>query len=181
MIKVNLLPDKSKESRKLEETVGYILQLGFSVVFALLVLLVILLFMQMALDIELKSAQKESRIHSGKNKEEIQQTEDFLKSINSISQKMNKTSEEIPRWSKVFKRLSEICPDEVNLVSIHIEKEHMKIAGFSKTREAFLDFQEKLKGEGFSNLASPVSNVVSPKDFDFSMEVDLEKDYLNRP
>ena len=181
MIKLNLLPDKNKEQKGLEETTGFIFRLGFSVIFAFLVLLVIFLAMQMVLNIELKSAREESRAQSGKTIEEIQKAENFLKDINAVSQKVNKTSGAVPHWSKIFKRLSEICPEGVKLTSIHIEKEHVKIEGFAKTREDFLDFQEKLKEEGFQNLVSPVSNVVSPKDFIFTVELDADKKYLNQP
>lgn len=181
MIKLNLLSDKNKELRKTEETVGFILRLSFSIALALVILSVILLAMQMVLNIELQSAREEFKTYRGKNTEEIQQVEDFLKNINAVSQKINKTSQEVPYWSKVFRRISEDCPEGVKLTSIHIEKEHMKIGGVSKTREDFLVFQEKLRGEGFQNLISPVSNIVSPKDFNFTVEVDVDKKYLNQP
>lgn len=181
MITLNLLPDEEKEAKKLEKKMGNVLRFSFSVFFSLVILFAYLLAVQVVLGIELKSARQESAAHSGKTVEETQEAEKMLKSINSISKKINNASEEIPYWSKIFAYLSDICPGGIRLSSIHIEKEHIKISGTSKTREDFLTFQENLKKEGFANLVSPVSNVVSPKDFVFLVEGDVDHKYLNQP
>lgn len=182
MIKLNLLSDKEKKKRKAEDKIGLILGAGFSIIFALLLMLAITFSAQFVLNINLKSAQEESRVQSdSRSLREIAEAEKILGEINTISQKIQKSSKEIPHWSKVIAKISEICPRDLKITSIHAEKEHLKLSGFSKTREAFLEFQESLRQDGFVNLVSPVSNLVSPKDFNFSVEVDLEQGYLNQP
>lgn len=182
MIKLNLLSDKEKEKRKAEDKIGSILSAGFSTIFVLLLLLAITLSAQLVLNINLKSAQEESRVQSdGKSLQEIAEAEKILAELNTISQKIKISSGEMPHWSKVMARISGFCPPDLKITSIHAEKEHLKLNGFSKTREAFLEFQEGLRQDGFANLVSPVSNLVSPKDFNFSIEVDLRNDYLNQP
>lgn len=181
MIKINLLPNQEKEKRAFEKKIGSILRAGFSAAFSLLVLSVFLFSTGMILRVYLKSAQEESRAQGEESVEEIGKTENLLKDVDSASVKIAKVSGEIPYWGKVMDRISQICPEEIKITNVHVEKEHLKISGFSKTREGFLQFQDGLKSEGFFNLVSPVSNLVSPKDFDFLVEVDLKKSYLDQP
>lgn len=181
MIKINLLPNQEKEKRALEKKIGSVLRAGFSVALSLLVLSVFLFSTGMILSVYLKSAQEESRAQGGKSVGEIGKTENLFRELDSASVKIAKVSGEIPYWGKVLDRISQICPEEIKITNVHVEKEHLKISGFSKTREGFLQFQDGLKGEEFLNLVSPVSNLVSPKDFNFLVEVDLEKSYLDHP
>jgi len=180
-ININIIPGEQKKERMLEQKIGAILRFGFSIFFALVVLLSILIITQITLNADYKLARDDSQSRRQNFSKESEQAESFLVNINSLSQKINKISGETPRWSKVFLQITQAAPAGIKLTLIHVEKEHMKIAGFSKTREAFLEFQEKLKTEGFKNLTSPVSNVVSPKDFNFEVEADLDKKYLNQP
>lgn len=181
MIRINLLSKQEKKKRVFEKKIGSILRAGFSIIFSLLLLSIFLFSMRMILGVYLKSAQEESRAQGRGSIEEIGKTENLLKDIDSASVRIAKVSGEVPYWGKVLNRISQTCPEEIKITNIHVEKEHLKISGFSKTRESFLQFQEELRGEGFLNLVSPVSNLVSPKDFNFLVEVDLDKSYLNQP
>ena len=42
----------------------------------------------------------------------------------------------------------------------------------------FWFFRKSSKADGYSNLISPVSNLVSPENFEFTVEVDVDKNYL---
>ncbi|MDI6778076.1 MAG: hypothetical protein QMD77_02695 [Patescibacteria group bacterium] len=180
-IRINILPDAQKEERFTEQKIGAVLRFGLLICFVLAFFSSVLLVAQIILYADYKVAKAGSESRRQNVDKESDQAEQFLADINSLSQKINKTSDETPRWSKVFLRISQIAASDIKLTSVHVEKEHMKISGFSKTREAFLEFQEKLKGEGLKNLKSPVSNVVSPKDFDFEVKADIDKNYLNQP
>jgi Tfp pilus assembly protein PilN len=179
-IKINILPDEQKEKRELERRIGAIARFSSSIVFVLLVLAIVLFSAQIVLGINYNSAKKTSRNNQNQPSRDVENTEKLFNDVNLVTKKIKSTSGEIPRWSKVFKKMSDIAPDEIIITLIHAEKEHMKITGFSKTREAFLDFQEKIKSEGFKNLVSPVANLVSPADFNFEVEADVDKDYLNQ-
>jgi hypothetical protein len=180
-VDINIIPDEQKKERMLERRIGAILRFGFSIFFALIVLSSVLFIAQVILNADYKLAKENSQSRRQSFSRESEQLEDFLVNINLLSQKINKTSRETPRWLKVFARIAETAPPEIKLISVHAEKEHLKISGFSRTREAFLDFQEKLKTEGIKNLTSPVSNVVSPEDFNFEIGMDLDKNFLNQP
>lgn len=180
-IKINILPDEQKEERIIEKKIGEVLRFGLSICFVLAFFSAVLFSAQIVLFGDLKSARADSESHRQNVDKESEQAENFLADVNAASQKISRISGEVPRWSKVFLRISRIAPAGVKLTSVVVEKEHMKISGFSRAREDFLEFQEELKKEGIKNLSSPVSNIVSPKDFDFEMEADLEKNYLNKP
>lgn len=179
-ISINILPDEQKEKREVEKKIGKIIRFGFSVVFAFLVLLAVLFSFRLVLDIDYKSVQETFGSQSGESKKDIKETENFLSDMNRVSQKINKSSDEVPRWSKILKKISSISPSDLRLTLFHIEKEHIIIEGFSKNREAFLDFNDKLKAEGFNNINSPISNLVSPRDFNFEIEMDVDGKYLDQ-
>jgi hypothetical protein len=180
-INVNILPDEQKEKRKIDKTVGIIGRFGISLMLVLLVLAAVLFAARLILDIGSRSIQDTSGGYTGNADKEIKQTEKFFNEANASAQKINKISSGIPYWSKVMKKLSEISPPDLRLTLIHVEKEHIKLSGFSKNRDpSFLDFQEKLKAEGFKNINSPNSNLVSKKDFNFDIEMDVDSKYLNQ-
>jgi Tfp pilus assembly protein PilN len=181
MIKINLLSDKDREERKNETKLGIILRAGLSVILALLILLGLFVSFEMILNIELQSTRKETNVHPSDSQKDIALAEEMLKNAKNIAGKINSTSQEIPYWSKVFEKLSNDVPDGIKISSVHIEKLHLKITGFAKTRDAFLAFQDKLKRDEYGNLVSPISNLVAPENFNFTVETDLQKKYLNQP
>lgn len=181
MIRINLLSDREKKERLISKKVGVIARLGLAIVFVLILLAIVIFSALVILDINLKSVREEAKKYPAESVKEIEETENLLEDMKSISQKIGKNSQDVPYWGKVFRVISAISPDGVKMTNIHIEKEHMKLSGFAKTREEFLVFQEGLKKDYFKNIVSPVSNLVSPKDFSFTVEFDVEKNYLNQP
>ena len=178
MIRINLLSDKEKKERLTDRKVGNVVRLGFSIVFALLILAAVMFSALVILGINLESVKEEAKTYSAGSVKEIEETENLLKDVESLSKKIEKNSQDVPRWGKFLEVISDISPGGVKVTNIHIEKQHVRLTGFSKTREEFLAFQESLRRDSFKNLSSPVSNLVSPKDFPFTVEFDVEKDYL---
>lgn len=180
MIEINLISDKEKKERLVEKKVGLVVRLGVSFVFAMLLLASVMFSAQVILAINLKSVKEETRTYPADSVKEIEETENLLKEVESLSKKIEKNSQDVPRWGKFLRVIADISPEGVKLTNIHIEKQHVRLTGFSKTREEFLAFQENLKRDSFKNLNSPISNLVSPKDFSFMVEFDVEKNYLNQ-
>jgi len=179
-IRINILPDEQKEKREIEKKIGKYGRFGFSLIFVLLIFVVVLLSARLILNIEYHSIQEAVKSHPGTADEEIAQTEAFLNEVNASAQKINKISSDMPRWSKVLKKMSDISSSDLRIIFFHVQGNHIQIQGFSKSREALLDFQEKLKMEGYNNINSPISNLVSPKDFNFDIEMDVDSKYLNQ-
>lgn len=181
MIRINLLPDQEKKERLIDKRVGMVVRLGLSIVFGLFILALVIFFALVILEINLESVRKEAKSYPTGSTKETEETENLLKDVKLISQKIGNNSKNVPYWGKIFKVISDISPDGVKVTNIHIEKEHVKLTGFAKTREEFLTFQESLKKDYFKNINSPVSNLVSPKDVSFAVEFDVEKSFLNQP
>jgi Tfp pilus assembly protein PilN len=181
MIEINLLSDKEKKERLIDKKLGMVVRFGFSIFFALFLLAFVMFSALVILGINLKSVREEAKTYPAGLAKEIEETENLLKDVKSISQKIGNNSQNVPYWAKVFEFISAVSPDGVRMTNIHIEKEHIRLTGFAKTREDFLAFQEGLKEDYFKNLNSPVSNLVSPRDFSFTVEFDVEKSYLNLP
>ncbi len=181
MIKINLLSNEERKKRLVNKKAGLIVRLGLSVVFALVILSLIMFSALIILEINLKSVKEETKKYPASSAKEVEETEDLLKGVNSVSKKIYEDSKNVPRWKKILDFFAAVCPEGLQITNIHIEKEHVKIAGFSKTREEFLNFQESLRKDYFKNLDSPVSNLVSPENFSFSLEFDVDKNYLSQP
>ena len=179
-ININILPDEQKEKRAIEKEIGIFGRFGFSLIFVLLVLITVLFSAQLILNIEYRSVEDTANNHPGTADVEMKQTEAFLNEVNASAQKINNISSDTPRWSKVLKKMSDIASPDMRISLIHVEGNHIKLQGFSKSREAFLDFQEKLKVENYNNINSPISNLVSPKNFNFDIEMDVDSKYLNQ-
>jgi Tfp pilus assembly protein PilN len=179
-IRINVLPDEQKKNWKTEKKIGAVMRFSSSLVFALLVLATVFFWARIILKSDYEQAKQASQKRFNQSSREIEQTEKFLNDTEIISKKIKNVSGEIPRWSHILAKISEVCPPEVKISLIHAEKEHLKISGFAKTREAFLSFQDKLRTEGFKNMVSPPSNIVSPRDFSFEVELDVDKTYLNQ-
>lgn len=179
-ININILPDEQKEKRGIEKKIGTIGRFGFSLIFVLLFLAAVLFCAKLVLNINYRSVEDSAGDHSGVANEEMKQTEIFLNEVNASTHNIGNISSSTPRWSKVLKKMSDISPPDMRISLIHVEGNHIKLQGFSKSREAFLDFQEKLKAEGYKNINSPLSNLVSPKNFNFEIEMDVDSKYLNQ-
>ncbi|MFH0929885.1 MAG: PilN domain-containing protein [Candidatus Moraniibacteriota bacterium] len=178
-IDINVLSDGQKEKIKEERKIGFASKLGVAFIGALLLLNGVLYFLQGVLGIEYQAAQKSSsRSFAGSMAKEGRLEKVFQETNGQIAA-LAKISSTVPNWARVLVRISEICPSDVRIKQFSAEGGQIKISGFSKTREAFLDFQDKLKNEGFQ-FPIDISNLVASKDFDFDLEPNIPEDYLIR-
>jgi hypothetical protein len=181
MIRINLLSEEEKNKRLINKKISLIVRLGFSMALALFLLAGVMLSALVILDINLKAVKEEMKVYPRGSAKEVEESENLLRSVDSISQKIVKDSQEVSYWGKTFRFISAISPEGVKITNIHIEKEHVRLNGFAKTREDFLSFQEGLRKDYFKNFNSPVSNLVSPENISFTVEFDVDKKYLNQP
>lgn len=178
-IDINVLPDGQKEKIKEEKKIGFALKLAFSFIGALLLLNGVLYLFQGILGIEYQAAKKSSEYSLAGNMAKEGRLEKVFQEASGQIAALAKISSNIPNWARVLARISELCPSDVGIKKLSAEGNQIKISGFSKTREAFLDFQDKLKNEGFE-FPVDISNLVASKDFDFDLEPNIPEDYLIR-
>jgi hypothetical protein len=178
-ISINVLSDDQKEKIREEKRVGFALKLGVSFIGALLLLNAMLYLLQSILGIEYQAAQKSgSHSFAGGMVKEVQLEKVFQEANNQVAA-LAKISSTVPNWARVLARASELCPSDVRIKRLSAEGNQIKISGFSKTRDAFLDFQDKLKNEGFQ-FSVDISNLVASNNFDFDLEPIIPENYLIR-
>lgn len=132
---------------------------------------------QMILGIEYQAAKESSANYSQKKLGEEENLENILKEVNSQVSIFSKTMSGLQNWTRVLVRISELCPDGIRVEKISANGMEMKISGFAKTRDDFLNFQENLREEGFQSPVN-VSNLVSSKDFNFELNLGIPENYL---
>jgi Tfp pilus assembly protein PilN len=176
-IDINVLPDRQKEKMSEEKKIGFVLKLGLSFVAVLALLNVVFFLMQFVLKIEYQAADKPRPAVSDDSSSKENQLEKIFQNTSKQVGKISKTSGVVANWARFFVRISAICPAGIQMNNISVEMNHVKISGFSKTRDDFLDFQDKLKAEGFV-FSVDLSNLVAAQDFNFDLELDVPQDYL---
>ena len=180
MIEINLISDKEKKERLVEKKVGLVVRLGVSFVFAMLLLASVMFSAQVILAINLKSVKEETRTYPADSVKEIEETENLLKEVESLSKKIEKNSQDVPRWGKFLRVIADISPEGVKIDKYSYRKTAREAHWFCQNARRISGLSRELKRDSFKNLNSPISNLVSPKDFSFMVEFDVEKNYLNQ-
>ncbi|HLM83782.1 MAG TPA: PilN domain-containing protein [Candidatus Bathyarchaeia archaeon] len=176
-IEINVLPDGQKETIKEEKKIGFMLKIVFSFVAVLLLTNAVLYMVQMVLGIEYQAAKKASEATQAKNiGKENQLKKNFQETNNQVSN-FSKVSSTIANWDRVLARISILSPDGIRINQLSADGLQLKISGFSKTRDDFLSFQERLKQEGFQFPVN-ISNLVASENFNFDLQITIPQDYL---
>ena len=178
-IEINVLPDKQKEKIKEEKKIGFALKMAFAFIAVLILINVVLYLMQTVLGIEYRAAKESSEASLVKSSGKENQLEKVFQDTNSQVTNVSKISSNIPNWARVLVRISELCPEGIRISHLSADGSQIKISGFSKTRDDFLTFQDKLKTEGFQ-FSVDISNLVASNDFDFDLVITVPQDYLIR-
>jgi Tfp pilus assembly protein PilN len=178
-IEINVLPDKQKEKMREDKRIGFALKMAFSFVAVLLLINSVLYLMRMVLNIEYQAAKESSAATLAKSFGKESQLEKVFHDASSQVANTSKISSNIPNWARVLVRISELCPEGIRIKQLSADGSELKISGFSKKRDDFLNFQGKLKTEGFQ-FPVDISNLVASNDFDFDLTLTIPQDYLIR-
>lgn len=178
-ISINIIPDKEKEKLEEEKKISLVLKKAMSLVAILLLINVVLLLMQIILKMEYKAAKKSNLLAPQINFEKEIRLEKIFNETNKDISKISKISASTPNWARVLVRISEVCPDGIRINKLSVDGAQLSISGFSKTRDEFLYFQDKLKEEGFQ-FPINLSNLVASQNFNFDLEISIPQDYLIR-
>lgn len=112
------------------------------------------------------------------NQEKNKKIQQNIENINKILSRISIIEKNKTIWSETLFELIKITPNDLSFVNLKISDEDKKIEiiGLAKTRESLLTFRDNLeKSEYFENVTSPISNIISPTDINFSIEAKLTK------
>lgn len=182
MITINLLSPQEKKAITLEKSNISIIG-SFIVLFMVLISLSIILYTISDLQKEnLKSLTRQTdSIQKFLNKEDNKIIEDKVDKINSYLSVIKKIQDNKTDFSKTLIEISTITPKGIRLYNLKLNKEEKKfeLSGNANSRDNLLKLQENLnKSQYFTKIESPISNLISPTNINFSFTGELTEKAL---
>ncbi len=178
---LNLLPDKEKQREKEAKITKSALAISFSFVFFAIILVLGFFGLQQILKIEYEAAKIENSDSQGDLYSRTENLEKFLKEINLRNQQIIKINSESLNWYDILQDIAKEIPADIKITQLKIDKNSLKITGFSKTRQDYISFENVIKNKPYlENVKTPVSNLVSANDFFFNIEADVNKDKVKK-
>lgn len=177
MITVNLLPTSRKVLLSQEKRYALIVRATLSLFTMLTLLTIPLLMGRVILKNKFISTVLETTRVTAIPKSGSYDIKDINKKIKAISVIQG----EFVPWAKLFVVLSEKTPEGVFLSSVEINQDTktLSITGFAANRASFLDFKNSLENDPlFTNIESPVGNILKQKDIDFTLRITLNTEVL---
>jgi len=176
-ITINLLPPDKKEELKNLRIAGVVFKIGLSALLALLTLYAFMFFCvkaiviyKSAFDLEVERfRQSESYVEVQKAQNEIRKKSEQARQIKGgLLQKTD-------YWS-VFERINAIIPDDIYLKQIKISENTIQVNGLALKRQSLLVFEQKMdESETFSDVESPISNLVANENVDFELKAVINR------
>lgn len=177
---INLLPQQEKKELEIERKIKIVTILG--TLFLIFLLFLGILLFSVKLYILSQNQSLETLIQIENQTVSSSQIKEIEKNIREANQKFSDITSFYKNQidlTEALEKISFLIPLNVYLTEINYQKETQKIilGGFAKRREDFLEFKKSLEKEkGFSNLYSPISNLVKPADINFYINFNLAKE-----
>ncbi|MBU4360346.1 PilN domain-containing protein [Candidatus Parcubacteria bacterium] len=98
-----------------------------------------------------------------------------IRQINSELKSLEKIQDQYTNWVQFITNLNAQIPtDKIQITKLNIDKHQqtLKLEGKTIKRDAFLDLKQNLENSKmFSSIKSPLSNLLSNKNLNFSLEI----------
>ncbi len=174
---INLLPPTEKNALKKEENRRLVFIWGVFILFFLAALSLVLFSVNIYLAGEVSGFK--ILVDFERQKSATAEAQDVEKEIIAVNQNLKELDafyKGEPRITTLFKKISEIIPDEVYLNSLSLDPNKEKkdrfqvsLTGYSATRDALLSFKKSLESDsGFGGVYFPPSNWIKPSDINWS-------------
>lgn len=174
-ITINLLPPEKKKELKGLRVVGVIFKIGVSAMIALVVLFVFLLFCVEAILIQKRAFDKEiDQFVSMKHYQEVKKSQEDIKQYNNQAQQIKRGFSNKENYWELINEINGVMPDDIFLKRMLIAEGTLRFSGFALHRETLLVLDGRLKeSERFSDVESPISNIVANEniEFEFNMKI----------
>lgn len=178
MLTLNLLPPKEKEKVKLELTFAFLVEFGAQFIFLALIftglLFSIYLYSSILTGAQIGLIAVEKQAIQEERFRKIE--EDLRKSNDTVEEVLNLESQFFA-FAKIIEDLAGFVPKGIYLKNLTITPGGRKISlvGLAPTREIMLNFKKNLEGsQKFSDVYSPISNLLVPKDVNFAFTITLK-------
>ncbi|MEA1925774.1 MAG: PilN domain-containing protein [Patescibacteria group bacterium] len=181
-ININLLPPEQKDKLRDLRIVGIIFKIGTTALFSLGIFWIFLQFCNQAIIIQKNVFDKgfTQFTHTDSFKE-VQKSQNEIKQYSKQAKQIRSGLIAKNSCWNVINEINCIIPDDVYLKKLSIyeseeEEETLKLNGFAFHRQSLLLFEKKLKeNEMFTNVESPISNLVMNENISFEFKAVLKK------
>lgn len=177
-IKINLLPPQIKEEIENSRIVGLMLKIFFMAIFSLVVFLV---FLQFCLHfISLQEGASKGKITSFERNEsyvQVKESQDFLRDYSKRAISIKGGLKKQKNYWGVIEEVNKVVPQGVALRELKVDEKEAVLIGKAASREDLLFLKTQLeKSEIFTNIESPISNLVANEnvDFEFKMKINFQ-------
>lgn len=183
MIEINLLPAQQKKAFETQETIKKVV---YALIFLFSSILISAVFIFLAQRIYTQNLQAKKEISSSFEKylnlEKNKETLEKIEKINTVFSQIENLEKSKSSVHGILIAVVNSTPGDINFSNIRvlIRDKKIELSGQAKKREALLEFQKNLqKSQYFENLSSPISNITSPENINFSISAGLTKKALN--
>lgn len=183
MIKLNLLPPEQKKQIYLERINRWLVFYMASFCAILSGFFLVLLFIYALISIESRTAQTSYRVaQTGSQGQDLSSYEKLAQNFNQELEKVRSIQKNHKNYSLLFEKLLPLVPLNIRFDSIQINANgKIMLTGFAYNREQIIEFKENLENsKDFSNVESPISNLVKQSNIDFSLVFNFNPEMLKK-
>lgn len=180
MITINLIPEKQREYLAKERMFRIALKQVSLLVTIPVVFVGMLAMLMFVRSIELNEIENTDIQNQqlGAYKELISYENDF-RSANKDIAEIDSVIRGGLFWSEIFNELDKLSSDGIGLTSFLSNDYSLHLDGIAETRQKLLDFQSSLENNKcFSEINSPLSNLVSRDNIEFTLDLNISPDCL---
>lgn len=180
-IKLNLLPPQEKEAIAVDRAHRWIIFYGSAILGILLIFIVLLGTIWLYLAIQLKTVSVNlNSSQAGLQGQDLKTQQDLIAQLNKDLVEMDVLQKNHKLYSKFLIALTELIPAGARLNGLDInDKEEVIMEGFAQRRDQVIFLKDSLeKSALFSNVESPLSNLVKQADINFYFKFNLRPDAL---
>ncbi len=178
MIKLNLLPTEEKKLLQTERIFSCLFHYCRRILIILVVFISALAGIWIFLQIQIKKEEKALiNLEKSSFAQEIKSFEKEIEAANKAIAQLATIQKEGLAYSKILENLSLVTADNIQLSSFIFDKKTNKgsVSGYALERESFLSFKNSLeKSHYFSEINSPISNLVKSTDNNFVISFSLK-------
>lgn len=183
MIRLNLLPSSEKKTLALERIQRWLVFYGSAVIGALSVFIVLLCVTWLFINIQLKSASSTLvSVQTSLNGKDSKEQQGLIILLNQDLKKIGDLQAERKIYSDLLISLTDLIPAGLWLTTLSIDEQGETIInGFARKREQVLALKDLLENSPlFTDVESPLANLVKPADINFYFKFNLRPDALNQ-
>lgn len=179
MLRLNLLSEEAKKEVRFKRLYALIVRVDLMLLIGAIFLAVIFTGAQLVLKNNYQEFHNQEAIIKFGSQDYDQKIREINEKLSTISQIQK---EYIPS-SSLIKELTDRIPEGVflNYIKADISNRSLKIIGQAKKREDFLLLKTELsKSPVFTEIDSPLQNILQKENIDFEMDIRLDLNKLNQ-